>query len=212
MNRNLKSLALALFILSAFAGATASAASAKPEFHGETEGLLVTGKDTELSKDTFSIPGIGGIICETASFEGTMSGKTSTSLTVTPKYANCHLEKSEVPVPVVTTGCSYLITLTETTPVTGIVHLECKAGVQGIYFEVGKCKVTIDPQTFEKLEFENTGSGMSRDVDVIEHIEGIETTSEGTCEGPVSPVSMTGRTTMTAETPLSHEQMGIWVQ
>jgi len=202
----------ALLIGSAIVAASASG-EAETRFHAETAQTRITGTQTK-EKDTFTLRVnkalFATFVCGASSFEATTSSTTSKQLTVTPKYENCHTEGiPEEPVGVNVNGCGYLITFEGSSPVRGVIHLECEPGA-AIEITALKCTFTIHPQTLGGFRFENTGSGMSRDVDMVHEGSAVETTTKGACEGG-GLAELSGRTTMTGENA-SGESMGIWVE
>lgn len=214
MTRKLKGAAIAALLIlgSVIAVATASG-EAESRFHAETAQTRITGSQAK-EKDTFTMRlnkvVFASFVCGNSSFEATTSATTSKELTVTPKYENCHTEGlPEQPVGVNTNGCGYLITFEGSSPVKGQIHLECEPGA-AIEITVLKCTFTIHPQTLSGFRFENTGSGMSRDVDMIHEGTALETTAKGACEGG-GLAELSGRTTMTGENA-SGEPMGIWAE
>lgn len=214
MIRNVKYLVLAGLVVFAVASAVSPAASPEGELHAETEDTRITGSTGKTEQHTFTMR-VGKLlyatfVCGVSTFEGTTSAKTSSELTVTPKYENCHTESPETPVGVNMNGCAYLITFQGSNPVEGVIHLECEPAAT-IEITVLKCTFTIHPQTVSGVTFKNTGAGMSRDVDMIEKGMVFVTTAKGaTCEGGGTG-ELNGSTTMTGE-GAGGEPMGIWTE
>lgn len=198
--------ALLLFAISCSAAMLAPTAFAKQQFHAETEDTTITG--STVAKHTFKFGSVG-VICNSSKVEGTMTGTTSSELTLTPTYENCFLEPFEkTPVGVNMSGCDYLVTLREEAP-TIQTHVKCPAGA-GIRVTTPSCEFEIGPQTLSGYKFKNTGEGMSRDFDMIEEGVGFGfTVVAGTCEGGTG--SLSGETTIRGEGPKG-ESMGVWVE
>jgi len=206
MARYSKAFILALAMVSALSAGLSASASAKQQFHSETEETTITGSTKE--KHTFNF-GATSVVCSSSKFEATLTSKTSSELTMTPTYENCFIEPFEkVPVGVNMNGCDYLVTFREEAPTTQV-HLKCPSAA-GIHFNVGECEIEIAPQTLAGYSFQNTGEGMFRDFDMIETEVLFAFTAGGkNCKGGAG--KMSGKTTISGENSKG-ESMGIWVE
>jgi len=226
----LKALALALIAVLALGAVVTSVASAK--FDSEIEHTRINGEQPAGSPHTFTVEA-GSTTCKTARFSvtsvGTNTGTswTSSELTITPVYEICTalVIGEEHVADVNPNGCTYTFTAGETfegeTKVHGTVDIICPVG-KVIEVEItgpNICKVTVPAQLNKAgITYHNTGTGASRDVDVISAITTLTYTQDGAfCPGNNFQASKTftnGKysgevTSIGANT--NGTQVGIWV-
>jgi hypothetical protein len=210
MSRKLKVLGVAFTVAMAFSAVMAAAASAV--FHSEVEHTIITGSQT--TRNSFTV-NAGTTHCETATFEGTLSAKTTDEATVTPTYSNCKLTAfggETLNATVDVNNCHYLITTD------GVVHLTCggATGTAGagtsIQVTAPFCTVTVAPQTINKVDFVNVGEGTTREIDVVATGAKIKYTQSAFCPtggGTFENGTYIGTVRVTGENT-AKEHVGIW--
>jgi hypothetical protein len=175
MTRNLKALGLVLAAVFAFSAVAVSAASAA-EFHSEVEPTVITAHSE--TNQVFTVSG-QSVICETAEFSGTVAKKTTTEITVHPKFTKCTFQGE--PATVTTKGCNFIFKsnlVGAHAPVT----VECKeAAHPHIIISSAPCTMYIGEQ--------NPGQGVTytninakKEVTVNATVTGIKITKK---EGPL---------------------------
>jgi len=155
---SLKFKALGLGFLAALAMSTVSVMSASATSTGHFTSDSPNGKTTFLGSDAgshqteFTLHGFsGGFDCDLFSYNGTDSGNTLTSITVTPDYTKCFTTGESPDSSVVTlNGCSY----TFTPGGSGTVHVDCPAG-KAIEIHHPNCVITMRPQTAQGITYTN---------------------------------------------------------
>ena len=124
MTRKSKLLALALTMAFALSAVAASAASAEPALFtaevGAGETAKVMGGQTEAFGNEFSMNG-NPFACEVAALSGEAgtAGPSSTTVSLKPKYENCHVIAFgfiTLPATVTVNGCEYKFNATKNTP------------------------------------------------------------------------------------------------
>lgn len=207
--RTLKMAGLAVVAVLALAFAANAAVAA--EFHSESENTTLTG--TTEAKSVFDAAG-STIECPHATFEGTSTAKTTSTLTMTANY-NPIVEGVKKTctffgfsgVEVAMNGCAYIFHASNT------VDVECPTGA-AITFEAGSCKVKIGAQTGKsKVTYTNLGTGTTQEVTVAPAVEKIKYTSEGLClkNGTFEDGNYTsGPTKVTGEVTGTTTHTGIW--
>ncbi len=208
MIRNLKVLGLALVAMLTMGIA---ASSAMAEFHVETVPSELTG--AQEGTNTF-ITDSGTIHCTTATFTGSTSSATSAEQEVAPHYTNCESTgfiKASVTVDM--NGCKYNLT---TISSSSMVHITgCEAGKPGIVVTAPFCTITVTPQTIGPVDYENVGSGTTREVVVNSTTANISYHESGfACAHSGSTTTggqYTGKVRVTAENPTTKQHHGIWV-
>lgn len=210
MIRNLKVLGLAVAAVLALTALAASAASAA-EFHGEEGNLTLSGTQTTIN--VFRTDA-GEVTCKKASFSGTTTAATVTSVTVTPSYSECHaiFFGLTVNVTVDVNGCAYII------GANGHVTLECPEN-KHIEVTAPGCTTTIkaaNNQTMESVSFTNEGTTTGRSIIVDSNITNIayeeDTVGTNTCASPGKATTggiYTGSVTVSAKNG-GGTAKGIW--
>ena len=94
MIRSIKVLGLGLLAALALSAAAAPAASANPFFHSEFAGVFLTGGQTGMVANTLTTD-LGEMKCNVARFDGSQGAMTTTTMTLTPAYAE--RQKAEQP-------------------------------------------------------------------------------------------------------------------
>ena len=192
MTRNLKVLGMALAMAFAFAAFASAASAATHHFDGGAgETLSVVTNENQVFTTTTG--GTQGFICKGVAFNSTLEVATSTSVTVEPLYTNCHTEENGVEtttqMTLTTNGCHYTFQgLTTSGNPTGGEHanveLSCPEGAAGMTTDVTAFKLrctNVPPQTIaHAVRYEDLGNGQ---VKVIPTAHGIESKTEGVCEG-----------------------------
>lgn len=206
-----KTLVMCLAVASAFAltALSASAASAAPLFHAESEPVTFKGSSGDHVFTTES----GTVACSTSSFTGTSATKTTTTVTLTPTYTGCtafgFLSATVEP-----HGCKYTFHLVEgSSPPTATVDIVCEESNEITISSTG-CVVHVPPQTgLNHVVFENAGSGKTRTIKANITVEGIKYTATPGCinSGTHSTGTYKGTVTMSGSTS-GGVQQGIWVE
>lgn len=147
MFRNMKVLGLAVVAVLAMSAVVAASASAA--FNAENEGTtLLSGSQTNTHEFTVNT---GTVTCTTATFAGSQSGKTSSTLSITPTYEGC-TNSLLGSMSVNMNGCTYLFHTEATTgePINGKVDVVC-SGTNEIEVKrtsgVQVCTVKVPAQT-----------------------------------------------------------------
>jgi len=205
MIRNFKALGLTLVATFAMAALVASGASA--DFRSEVHHTTVTG--TQGVTNTLTVAA-GTLHCTTATFEGTSTETTSSSSTVAPNYQGCKITNyglETVNAIVDMNGCHYLLTTT------GQVHLECNTGLgSAIEVTAPLCVITFHPQTISSVDYQNMGSGTTREVKLTWTATGVNYTQTGVCPGGTGGFSngtASGSILFTGE-DTNGNHVGIW--
>ena len=219
MTRKLRVLSLALVAVFAMSALAASVASAKYDSEVKATGLtgsnvFFNGTKNETSHHLLTLNATN-VTCNVSSFSGTnvgekevVGGWTSKTLTVHPTYSGC--EASSIPTNVSTTGCNYKF-LEPNAELKASTEVVCEPGKNIVITIVGLCVINIGSQaTTGHVRYVNTGTGSTRDVDVIATITGI--TYSSTICGNGSNGTYNGTTTVKGYSDAEHtKQVGIWV-
>jgi hypothetical protein len=207
MTSRVKVLGVAFAVAMAVSAVMASAALAV--FHSTDEHTIITGSQT--TRNSFTV-NAGTTHCEVATFEGTLSAKTTDEATVTPTYTNCKLTAfggEVLNATVDVNGCHYLITTD------GVVHLKCgetDTTKSNIQVTAPFCTVTVAPQTINKVDFVNVGAGPTKEIDVVATATGISYTQSALCPtggGSFANGTYSGTVRVTGENT-TKEHVGIW--
>jgi len=169
MTRKFKSLGLVLAAVFAMSAIGASAASAA-EFHSAGAPTTITG--TQSTSHVFTTSA-GTVTCKTATFSGTQSTQTATTVQLTPTYKEC-TAFGFINVPIDVNGCSYTFTSH------GATTVDCAAG-KAFEITVPGCTTKVGPQTFAKgMEYTTVGSTPSRSITSHTNVTEIEYNECGT--------------------------------
>jgi hypothetical protein len=190
MIRNIKVLGLAVVAILAMSAMVASAASAAYWFKSDAGvGVTTTLKGEQKERagglfDEFTTTA-GVVKCKKATYTGSASGPTQTSVTVHPEYAECTAFGFGATVS--TAGCNYVFKTTATN-FAATTEVECSAGseitVVAKLAGVTKCTVKIGPQDVGLVTLTNmtNGSGIKdvhADINLANTISYSETKGEG---------------------------------
>jgi hypothetical protein len=175
MTRNLKTMGLALAAVFAFSAISVSAASAA-EFHSEVEPAVITGHSE--SSQVLTISG-QGMLCETEALTGTASQKTTTEITLHPKFSKCTF--SGEPATVTTKGCNFILKSNLVGAFAPVV-IECKeAAYPHIMVVSAICTMYIGEQTPSGgISYENING--KKEITMLASITSIKITKK---EGPL---------------------------
>jgi hypothetical protein len=212
MLRNLRILGLTVFAALAIGAVGASAASASPQFHFESEHTILTGQQTTVNALAFDV---GVVKCGVVQFGGTKAVLTSTTITLTPTFDNCLLNEAEE-VTFTHNGCNFLYHIgANTEHLTGTISIECPEG-ELIEIDAPECTITIPPQgNLGTVTFTNEGAEMTRSV-VFDHgVAGLHYVEHGAgCAnetGTTNNGTYSGKVTITGENTMGAHR-GIWVE
>jgi hypothetical protein len=222
MIRNLKFLGLALVAVLAMSAVMAGAASAD-EFKSEKAPVTLTGTQG-ATLDTFSTHA-GNVKCTTATYKGTQSTTSTTTIQVAPTYSGCTFVGLNSTI--TTNGCEYLFHVPATAGVTtGTVDIVCP-GTNEITVTApnpalgkAKCIVHVPPQTgLGVVTYSNLGSGTTREVKVEVNLTGLKysqtagVAESGNCETKDNTTTGTyvGGATVTGEVDGGTEHIGIFL-
>jgi hypothetical protein len=204
MNRKLKALGLALVAVLAMGALSASAASAE-NFHSESATDTVL-KGSQVGTDVFTV-NAGTVKCNEATYAGTQSGATATTVKVTPTYSEC-TAFGFVSTAIDVNGCTYEFSSDNSNVVIG-------CATNPITVTAFNCWVTVGSQTTNGgITYTNTGAGASRDVDVTVNISGIHYVQHsksfpGCSSGTRTDGKYTGAATVQGFTT-GGAQVGVW--
>jgi len=129
----------AVAVMNASATSTGHFTSDSPNGLTTVEGFEGGSHFTELSSHGLE----GGIVCDEATYDGTITGNTTTHITIIPHYTKCKTTggtPGEVTVDV--NGCSFTFTPGHH----GTVHIDCPVG-KAIEITHPNCTITIPAQT-----------------------------------------------------------------
>lgn len=151
LTKQLKILTLALAAAMAVGGIAVLNASAtvKGHFESDVEHTLLVGSEGhntstgEAHTTEFHIDEGEGIVCSTASYSGTTITKTTTEVTITPKYENCKTTDGTA-VTVTTHKCDYTF-FSHGTNAHGTVSVMCSSG-EAIEIHHPNCTITVPGQ------------------------------------------------------------------
>jgi hypothetical protein len=212
----------------AFAAAMAlSALAAAAAFATyDSEAPVTTLKGSQVAANVFTT-NAGTVKCEVAEFEGTQTGSetapgsgifTAAEIEVHPKYSKCRA--FGLAATVNTEGCNYKFTTAvknaEGIP-QGKVHVVCATGKEIVVNAgFGSCVSKIGSHTpGGVVDFENQGTGSSRDVLVNATVTGIKYSQEGpTCTGGTGTCengTYVGSVTVKGFSASTGLQVGTWV-
>lgn len=163
MTRKSRRLVAIFVVLATAASVMAGSASAAVthDFEAESSPYILTGK-TPGKATVFKFSGGAEVVCEANGLNGTISSKSTTSITLQPTYGNCAMGGLAA---TIDTPCFNQFTGETTAFEHGIVHIECPTE-SNVRITVNGCTVEIGSQTPEQgAHYTNTGSGKTRDVD-----------------------------------------------
>jgi len=204
---------LALAAMSAFASA---AFATPPEFHVEKAPATLKGEQTNVH--TLTLDG-GTVKCKKATFHGTQNVLTTTTMTLTPNYAECVAFGLAATIDV--NECAFLLHLVaNSNPPTALADIECPTGKEiTVTVPAINCTIHIEPQVgLKHVVFDNQGAGAARDILATFTLEGIRYVETPGCLGPGINITTangtyTGAATIRAfEDPLMALQYGLWVE
>ncbi len=219
MIRNLKALGLAVVAVLALSAVAASAALAVPQFEVGTGAGNISG--TKTSANVFTVAGGRTVTCEVITAKGSET-TTSSTLTLTPLFSECHsvLAGVKVPATVTTNDCHILVHLTSLISAgLYLAHgdLTCE-GTKDIEIHVYPegtkpsehstktplCQYTVKPQTgISKVELKNNATGAKKDIDATLTLSNIAyTRTTGTipnCGAASSTATLSGTDTLKGE-------------
>jgi hypothetical protein len=136
---------LAIMAVSAFAAMNATAETGGHFVSDSPTGsTAITGREDATDFTELTVPGLTGIVCTTATYEGTAAANTVTELTITPHYSNCHTTGSATAVTVHVNGCDYQFTIGKKSTADNTVDIVCPAGKQIEVTHEG-CTIKIPP-------------------------------------------------------------------
>jgi hypothetical protein len=203
MTRKFKALGLALFAVLAMSALSASAASAG-EFHSEAAHTILSG--SQLGEDIFTVTA-GTVKCKEATYSGTQSSATATTVTVKPTYTEC-TAFTFVNTTIDTNGCEYEFSGDDNK----VNIVNCTSALTVTAFN---CYVTVGNQKgLESVTYTNEGKTTSRDVKVKVGINNVTYTQEsksfpGCSNGTMNNGSYTGEATVRGFNT-ENVQVGVW--
>ncbi len=154
MSLKLKALSLCTLAATAISAVAVMNASATVQGHFTNDApgghALIGGVEGGSHRHHLTLHGFSGETgCEGASYFGTITAATQTSLTLAPSYVDCYTTGDpSVTVPITVNGCTYTFTFTGGNQATTeqTMHIVCPAG-QKIEIHHPNCTTTIHPQT-----------------------------------------------------------------
>ncbi|HEX8690626.1 MAG TPA: hypothetical protein VF729_10340, partial [Solirubrobacterales bacterium] len=148
MNTNLRLSVVGVLVLIAAAfSAAITNAETGGHYTSDTSHTIVKGVEEGTERTEFSFTGVEGkISCDDASYEGTLSATTTTSVTLTPKLAKCRTTGQENTWNIDTNGCAYVLTIGKKASGANTMDIECPAG-KSIEITHPNCTIKIAPQT-----------------------------------------------------------------
>lgn len=160
MSSKFKAFGLALVAVVAFNAIAATGASAA-EFHSEANATIITGDD-DNTVYKFSTAGGLALECMDTTFTGTMTGTTTTTITLRQTTSGCGF--LEEPATIDTTGCTYVVT-SHTTPSGHLpTSLSC-TGSSTVKITTSACTLSFGNQTgVGGVKITNLGSGSTADM------------------------------------------------
>ncbi len=212
MIRILRVFALALVAILTMGFAASSAPAV--EFHSEATSTTLSGAQEGTNT---VVTDSGTIHCTTDTFSGSQSEATVAQVELTQTTTGCQSTGFiSANVTVDTNGCKYNMTAATSNE---MVHITgCEAGKPGIVVTAPFCTITVTPQTFGPVDYEEAGSGTTRELIVNSTVENISyhesgfacahsgsTTSGGKLSGKVRVTGVnasTGKHVGIAPTPL----------
>jgi len=146
MNTQQKLSAVGVLVLIAAAlAAVGASAETGGHYTSETSHTIVKGVEEGTERTEFSITGAEGkIACDEASYEGTLSATTVTSVTVTPKFAKCHTTGEGNTWSIHTNGCAYVLTIGKKASGANTMDIECPVG-KSIEITHPNCTIKAPP-------------------------------------------------------------------
>jgi hypothetical protein len=186
MSRKLKTMGLALIAVFALTAVGDGAASAA-EFHSTAATTKISASQTTTHNFTTTIV---GITCEKATFSGTQTTATTTSVEFAPTYSGCHfiIFGSTIAITVATNECKYRLNAS------GTADIVCPVG-KAITVSGAGCTITVGAQTGKKsVTYANKEA---KHIDITTNLTGINYSHSGfTCgTGSGTNGTYTGTTT-----------------
>jgi len=184
MNKTSKQFVTVVAAVLAFGTVAASAAQAAPEFSAKEYPAFVKGAHV----GNVGFTEVGGITCEEGSYQGTLTGQSST-LKLEPKYSKCK-EGAGFPVTWFFNGCEYLLHLKEKTAESnfkGNLDFTCPAGkvieakayTNGTHTTV-TCRLTVGSQAgLLNVFYTNFKEGLLKKVEMVLKVEKVIYFQEG---------------------------------
>jgi hypothetical protein len=197
MRKIRRSVLLVVAAMALFAVSVSSAAG--EEFHFDTEHAVISGQQSGEDVYTFNA---GTWSCKTKSYSGTSTVVTTTTLSLTPSFAECVAFKFTNPT-LDLNGCSYQYHTQKEGTSTRSMSIVCPEG-KSMVLTVFNCYVTIPAQSgLTSVTYADEGSGKSRDVKVSHSITGLKYTQEsksfpGCTGGTFTNGTYSGTTTLKA--------------
>jgi hypothetical protein len=205
----LKAFGLTLLAVLSIGAVAASAASAVPQFHAESEDTTLTGASAISSEWSFDV---GTVKCG-LKFDGTTNSKTSTTVTLRPTFEKCKFGAENALVTM--NGCDspFHVGANEE-DFTGTMDIECPDTV--VEIDLPFCTVTIPEQTgLGSVKYTNEGATTTRAVVFDIALSGIEYTEHGfLCANETVATSnggFVGQATVKGENA-GGEHRGFWVE
>jgi hypothetical protein len=218
MDTKLRILHLSLAALLGLVGFSSSAVAS--EFHFETAHTIVTGELPAGGSDVFTFKA-GTAQCTIATYKGTVSGATTSELTVGPSFgfATCTafgFVNESIDVPGTNApagpngGCDYRFT---PSTASSQLHIVCGPG-EYITVTSFNCDVRIGSQTATGITYTNGGTGTGRDITLNTNITGltytqVSTNFPGCATGTFTDGKFVGKTTLKGTTT-EGGGIGIW--
>ena len=190
--------AIAVIAMSAVASAASAATTPTVKTPGHTNATV---QGSQIGNHTFTFGSLRELICTTATFDGTLSGESSTTLEVSPTYETCTTKPIlgiSFNATVHMNGCTYLfhgVEGSEASPFAATVDLRCPAG-QSVVLNIegaANCTVTVPAFTGHTgVTNENRGTSPQ----TIKNIANVSETANGSggirmtavpSSGPSSP-------------------------
>ena len=193
---------LAVLLVGGAIGATAAQAV---EFHteGSEEKTTITGSELESFLVTVNA---GPTVCIKNSFQAVMSGKTASSLAVTPTFGECALSPPSMG------GCGFVL---HASGAFGIEGATCAA--EPVQVKRGNCTISFGPQkVLTGVSYANEGKGAERDVKATIKAANLHYTQMGgiTCIGGQGTF-VNGKISFIATLRADNaegKQKGLWVE
>ncbi|HEX5418114.1 MAG TPA: hypothetical protein VFZ25_20860, partial [Chloroflexota bacterium] len=144
---------------------------------------IIRGTEGGSHTTELTVPGLTGIVCEEAGYEGTVAGATAESVSVTPAYGKCKTTKGTAgEVNVDLNGCQYQFTIEKKSSGDNPADLVCSGATKFITVTHPNCEIRIPAQTVSGLAYTTTVESSKHAITVDATVKGLETNFEaGAC-------------------------------
>jgi hypothetical protein len=209
MIRNLKCLGAVLIALLAM---SSLASTASAQFESEAESTNMTVSANAMFKIA-PVEGATPVECTKVAVTGTQTGKSNTTITLTPTLSSCETYIG-TNVSIRMNGCAFVFHLAKGST-TGTMDIECPTSAVIELIAGNICRYTIGTQTgLSSVSFTNVGAGTTREIVLEPNVKGLTTvlvTNHFFCPAGGKTGTITGSLNLTGENAAGTTHIGVFV-